>query len=536
MKKLLTLSALVTASAVTQAAVIIVNPNPVSATVGSATTIQLRAQGDGSTIGISGRMNFPAGYTVTATPVAGISINGCNVNANQVIFSFVNNGNAVIPNATGQNGLAHCDVSLTPPASAMSGMNLDFPAATMACSDAMGNKVTPCTGTTTPINIVVPNSSIGSAPASLTFTGVPNGTQSAPQNVTLTNTSNPTPTPPALTVSGCTLGGTNPTAFAFTGPTFPATIPVAGNIAVAVRCTPPAGPAAGNFTATLTCNSNATTGTANPVTNLSCASVAEAPPAITYNPTPTTTVNLTGASTLTGATANATITATPSGGNGTGANNTTTVNTCTIAGAGAAAFGSVAGVNLSFIGNTTTAGNIPLSCVRVFNAAQNATLTCQERRGAAAAVNQTWPIVCPAGTGSAGFASAPVAGDLPLLQAAVGATATTTINMSNPGQLPTTVTCTAPNAPFSASPLTFTLAAGASQVVTVSFTGQFQGGVNGTLTCAISGQGLTTFNAVYNLRGFALNTIAVPTLGEFGRWMLLGLVAGLGAFVAFRKR
>ena len=113
------------------------------------------------------------------------------------------------------------------------------------------------------------------------------------------------------------------------------------------------------------------------------------PPTIAYNPTTGSTVTLTGGA--------ASIAATPSGGMGTGAAATTTVNGCTIGSvSGPGTFGSVAGVNLSFVGNTTTPQNINLSCTQG-GSVTTGTLMCNETAGAGSPVARSWPLSCPAG-------------------------------------------------------------------------------------------------------------------------------------------
>ena len=86
--------------------------------------------------------------------------------------------------------------------------------------------------------------------------------------------------------------------------------------------------------------------------------VGNTPPTLSYNPA--SSVNFPAG--LSGATVNASIVVTPSGGAGSGAAATTTVNACAISGAGAAAFGAISGQPLSFVGSTTTAANLGLSC------------------------------------------------------------------------------------------------------------------------------------------------------------------------------
>jgi hypothetical protein len=119
-------------------------------------------------------------------------------------------------------------------------------------------------------------------------------------------------------------------------------------------------------------------------------------PSVAYVPPPGDAVDFTGVTTI-GTTGTGTIVATPSGGIGTGADATTTINGCTLGGANPGSFAGAAGINLSFAGNTTTAQNISLTCTSQ-QAAQTATLTCDETRGSAAAVQRQWPLSCPAGT------------------------------------------------------------------------------------------------------------------------------------------
>jgi len=108
-------------------------------------------------------------------------------------------------------------------------------------------------------------------------------------------------------------------------------------------------------------------------------------PTITYAPAPGATVNLPGGA--------GSIVATPSGGAGAA---TTTVSGCSIGNVvGPATFGSVAGVNLSFVGPTTTPQNINLTCAQG-GTATTADLTCDE-----SGTPRVWPLSCPA-SGPAG--------------------------------------------------------------------------------------------------------------------------------------
>ncbi len=155
------------------------------------------------------------------------------------------------------------------------------------------------------------------------------------------------------------------------------------------------GAAAGNYPLMVTfeeftdTGGNPTTGTTVPGAIIISAGPVDTPPTIAYNPTTGSTVSLPGGA--------GTIVATPSGGMGTGAAATTTVNGCAIGSvSGPGTFGSVAGVSLSFVGNTTTPQNINLSCTQG-GMVTTGTLTCNETRGAMAPTVRSWPLSCPAG-------------------------------------------------------------------------------------------------------------------------------------------
>jgi len=192
----------------------------------------------------------------------------------------------------------------------------------------------------------------------------------------------------------------------------------------------------GTWTLTITDNTSGDTGS---VTAASLTLTAGAPPAVAYTPAPNA-----APATVTFATGTATITATPSAGSGSGAAATTTVNGCAISGvSGPGSFGSVAGVNLSFVGSTTTAQNIGLTCTGG-TSPTTASLSCNETRGGSAAVVRTWGLTCPTAniaptvtyapapnaapatvtfaSGSATIAATPAAGS------GSGASATTTVN------------------------------------------------------------------------------------------------------------
>ena len=119
-----------------------------------------------------------------------------------------------------------------------------------------------------------------------------------------------------------------------------------------------------------------------------CITIIAVAPLITYAPAPST-INYSSVGTASG------IIAAPSGGSGSGAAATTTVGACTISNGGAA-FPTTSIAQLSFVGTSSTALTLALpNCTRQA-AAVNATLTCPESRGGAAAVNRIWSLNCPA--------------------------------------------------------------------------------------------------------------------------------------------
>lgn len=382
--------------------------------------------------------------------------------------------------------------------------------------------------------------------------------------------------------------------------------------------------------------------------------VTNTPPNLTY--APTTAAGVTFPSGTAGA-ANASISATPSGGAGAGADATTTLNNCT---ASAGFTISNAPINFSFVGNTTTAQNINLSCTRG-GAAQNGTLSCSETQGAAAAVTRTWNLTCPqavvisgpslayvpappgpvafgnvtipansvqnivvtpsgatgggtttlgsctiSGTNAAEFSLVSTAtltftttaqnlgvrftpalpvgaktaslscteavqngatttrtwnltgtsiqaaaqfsanpappGPVAFGQVVVGQNASRTIVVSNPApagaqNLPLTG-CAVANAPgVAVSPTSLNLAPGASGNLVLTYSPGAAGTLpaNATLTCTdpLSFEATRT----WNLTGEAVLPAAVPTLGGFGLWAMLGLMLGTGlVVVATRKQ
>ncbi len=155
---------------------------------------------------------------------------------------------------------------------------------------------------------------------------------------------------------------------------------------------------------------------------------ADVAPSLSY--LPAVALNLFGSPSTEGSTAQAAISVTPSEGAGSGANGTTVL-TCS-----ASAGFSLSTSTLSFVGNTTAARSLPVSCVRS-TAVQNGSLSCQEARGSASAIAQNWTLTCPAGTAAAAVApqlsySTPVGSAINLTSpdVVVGMVATTSLDVT----------------------------------------------------------------------------------------------------------
>jgi hypothetical protein len=244
------------------------------------------------------------------------------------------------------------------------------------------------------------------------------------------------------------------------------------------------------------------------------------PPQFAYTPAAGSTVTATGGGAVgsTGA-----LTITPSigtAGAGTGAAATTTL-TCTAPTAPFTGFGqTVTAIGAGAISGGPLSGSCTLGA-----AAATQTLTCNENRGGTANA-RTWTLNCPAGAA------------LPLTSnPASGATvnAPGAIQVSNPNASPATVTCTAPAAPFSASPLSLAVPANGSASIQVSIGGVTPGSFTGTLNCTVGGSAQTLS---FSLAGQVVAApVAVPTGSPSGLALmaLLLLLAGLGAFQLQRR-
>ena len=282
-------------------------------------------------------------------------------------------------------------------------------------------------------------------------------------------------------------------------------------------------------TQTLTCSENRG-GTPTTVSwTLSCPA-GIAPPTIAYSPAAGSTVSFTGVTNV-GTSGSGTITATPSGGSGTGAAVTTTVNGCTVAGADAASFSGAAAVNLSFVGNTTTAQSISLGCTSGV-AVRSATLSCNETAGGNAPVTRSWPLSCPAGALLPMTSSPAAGGTITFAPVATGGSRSTPVTFSSTNPVPVTVVCTAPGGAFMASPLSMNVPANGSATMTVTFAPGVSGNQTATLSCSVNGSA-QTMNYALSASAFVA---AIDTLDGRSLLLLASLLTLLGLGVLAHRR
>jgi len=160
--------------------------------------------------------------TLTNTGNAALSISSINL-AGTNPNSFATGGTCGASLAAG----ASCSIAVTFTPTAVSALS-----ATVTVTDnATGS---PHTATLSGTGTAVPVPVVALAPTSLTFAATTTGTSSAAQNITLTNTGNA-----ALTISGISLGGANPTAFT-TGGTCGASVAAGASCTIAVTFKPTA--------------------------------------------------------------------------------------------------------------------------------------------------------------------------------------------------------------------------------------------------------------------------------------------------------
>lgn len=252
--------------------------------------------------------------------------------------------------------------------------------------------------------------------------------------------------------------------------------------------------------------------------------------------------------------ANVNIVVTPSGGSGA---TTTTLSGCAVAGGTPAAFTVPAGT-LSFVGPTTTAQNLGLSCNWTLAVAQTTTLTCAEQAGAGAPVARVWTLSCPAAInigGTLGYAPAP--GALITLPAVVltngGESSQSAISvivtMGSAGQVLTNGSCvvTGANAArFSTTPptLTFTVPTLTSQNRVVTFAptlgdlGAADSAVlTAALTCSEVVQGGPTTQRFWPLSGTVVRGVTPAIVPSNHPWslLLLGSALALSTVLVLRR-
>lgn len=368
-----------------------------------------------------------------------------------------------------------------------------------------------------------------------------------PVSPTLAYVPAPNPAPATVTFSGGAVGGTGNATITVTpsgamdgGTTALANCAVSGIVGTGTFGTPavtgsPFSAAAGSIgltcvraaavtTATLTCTeteSDGAPGPTNRVWGLTC-------PAGTTN-TYTSTPALTFGATLVGqssAAQNVVVTAAA-------ANPTPfTIDSCAFGGAQGADFAFFPAQTFPQAVNPGATVNLPVRYTPAAAGASAGTLTCQ-------VTGSTSPLVVNlSGTGTAAaanFTAAPPAGPLTLPSVATGQITSTGVVISNTGNASGTVTCAVTGTGFAVNPTgSQTIGAGANLTFTVTAQSATPATLTGTLTCTPSVG--TPF--VYTLTAVITQSIVsqIPAIGDFGRWALLGLMAGLGMLVAFRKR
>lgn len=235
------------------------------------------------------------------------------------------------------------------------------------------------------------------------------------------------------------------------------------------------------------------------------------------------------------------IVVTPSGGAGGG---TTTLGACTIGGTNPAEFALVSTATLTFTAGVNTAQNLGVRFTPALPVgAKSATLNCTETVQNGATTTRTWNLTGTSIQAAAQFSANPAPpGPVAFGQVVVGQNASRTIVVTNPAPagaqtLPLTG-CAVANAPgVAVSPTSLNLAPGASGNLVLTYSPGAAGSLpaNATLTCTdpLSFEATRT----WNLTGTAVLPAAVPTLGGFGLWAMLGLMLGTGlVVVATRKQ
>jgi len=414
-------------------------------------------------------------------------------------------------------------------------------------SDGDGNSITPtATGGTFPIaGVVITPPNLAYNPTTAAGVTFPSGVPGAATSQIVVTPSGGSGTGAEATsrVNNCALTGAGVAAGSFTITGTP-NLGFVGNTTapqnIGLGCVRVNGTA---NTATLTCDERRPeTAAATPRSwTLTCpAGVPIAGPTLTYAPPAGGTVNFGTVNFPTPGQGNQNIVVTPSGGAGGG---TTTLGSCTITGTQASQFAVTSAATLTFTAGTATSQNLAVRYTPTAAAAATATLTCSEAVQNGTTTPRSWTL---SGAGSqlpGQFSANPAPpGPVAFGQVIVGQSAARTIVVTNSAaagaqNLPLTG-CTVANAPsVIVLPTSLNLAPGASGNLVLTYTPGSATALpaNATLTCTdpLSFEATRT----WNLTGEGILPAAVPTLGGFGLWAMLGLMLGTGlVVVATRKQ
>lgn len=414
-------------------------------------------------------------------------------------------------------------------------------------SDGDGNSVTPtATGASFPIaGVVITPPNLAYAPttaAGVTFpSGVPGAATS--QIVVTPSGGSGTGTEATSRVNNCVLSGAGVAAGSFTITGTP-NLSFVGNVTapqnIGLGCVRVLNTA---NTATLTCDERrpeSAAATARSWTLTCPAGVPIAGPSLAYAPAAGGTVAFGTVVFPTPGNASQNIVVTPSGGAGGG---TTTLGGCAITGAQASQFTVTSAATLTFTAGTTTPQNLSVRYAPTAAAAATASLSCTETVQNGATTTRTWTLTGTGQQQSAVFSANPAPpGPVAFGEVVVGQTTTRTITINNTAPagaatLPLTGCTLANAAGVSVTPTSLNVAPQGSGTLTLTYTPGTAGALpaNATLTCTDN----LSFEATrtWNLTGAGVLPTAVPTLGGFGLWAMLGLMLGTGlVVVATRKQ
>jgi hypothetical protein len=188
-----------------------------------------------------------------------------------------------------------------------------------------------------------------------------------------------------------------------------------------------------------------------------------------------------------------------------------------------------------FAGGTTSAGSVGLGCA---GTAAAQTLTCTQTRsgtGGGAPVVSTWPLTCAA---APGFTSTPPDGGTVNIVGITGSTATGSVNVSNPGTAPLTISgCAVTGTGLTLGTVSASVASGGTGAIGVSCAVPATAGatLTGTLQCNTNAAApADVIN--YNISCLA-QSASIPTLGFGGKALMVLLMLGFGlvGFQLYRR-